>query len=143
MYIEAACVETTRSGTRVGERAVVLGAGMAGLFAACVLSEFYASVTIVERDSLPGHPTHRKGVPQDRHLHAFLGRGVQVLSELLPGVLDEMAEAGAVVLRDGDLSRIYARIGDVELARSGMAADPTALTLCLASRPFIEFYVRR
>jgi 2-polyprenyl-6-methoxyphenol hydroxylase-like FAD-dependent oxidoreductase len=126
-----------------GDRAVVLGAGMAGLLAARVLSEFYASVTIVERDVLPDHPSHRKGVPQDRHLHALLGRGVQVLSELLPGVLDEMADAGAVVLRDGDLSQIYARMGRWELTRSGTVADPAALTLCLASRPFTEFYVRR
>ncbi|OBK32357.1 FAD-dependent oxidoreductase [Mycobacterium sp. 1245111.1] len=128
---------------RVGESAVVLGAGMAGLLAARVLSEFYASVTIVERDALPDRPGHRKGVPQDRHLHALLGRGVQVLSELLPDVLDEMADAGAVVLRDGDLSQIYARMGHWELARSGTVADPAALTLCLASRPFMEFYVRR
>jgi 2-polyprenyl-6-methoxyphenol hydroxylase-like FAD-dependent oxidoreductase len=116
---------------------------MAGLLAARVLSDFYASVTIVERDALPDRPSHRKGVPQDRHLHALLGRGVQVLSELLPGVLDEMAAAGAVVLRDGDLSQLYARMGRWELARSGTVADPTALTLCLASRPFLEFYVRR
>lgn len=127
----------------VGDSAIVLGAGMAGLLAARVLSEFYASVTIVERDALPDQPSHRKGVPQDRHLHALLGRGVQVLSELLPGVLDEMAGAGAVVLRNGDLSQIYARMGRWELARSGMVTDPAALTLCLASRPFIEFYVRR
>ena len=128
---------------RAGDSAIVLGAGMAGLLAARVLSEFYASVTIVERDALPDRPGHRKGVPQDRHLHALLGRGVQVLSELLPDVLDEMAGAGAVVLRDGDLSQIYARMGRWELARSGTVADPAALTLCLASRPFMEFYVRR
>lgn len=126
-----------------GDSAVVLGAGMAGLLAARVLSEFYSSVTLVERDALPDHPRHRKGVPQDRHLHALLGRGVQVLSELLPGVLDEMAAAGAVVLRNGDLSQIYARMGRWELARSGTVTDPAALTLCLASRPFMEFYVRR
>ena len=130
--------------TTVGRgHAVVLGAGMAGLLAARVLSEFYDSVTVVERDTLPDHPDHRRGVPQDRHLHAFLGRGVQVLSGLFPGLLDEMEAAGAVIVRDGDLSRLYARMGDWELARSGTVADPTALTLCLASRPFTEFQVRR
>ncbi|WP_428340827.1 FAD-dependent oxidoreductase [Mycobacterium sp.] len=122
---------------------MVLGAGMAGLFATRVLSEFYDSVTVVERDTLPDHQDHRRGVPQDRHLHALLGRGVQVLSELFPGVLDEMDAAGAVIVRDGDLSRLYARMGDWELARSGRIADPTALTLCLASRPFMEFHLRR
>lgn len=130
--------------TTVGrEYAVVLGAGMAGLFATRVLSEFYDSVTVVEHDTLPDHPNHRRGVPQDRHLHAFLGRGVQALSGLFPGILDEMEAAGAVIVRDGDLSRLYVRMGDWELARSGRVADPTALTLCLASRPFMEFHVRR
>jgi 2-polyprenyl-6-methoxyphenol hydroxylase-like FAD-dependent oxidoreductase len=125
------------------EHAVVLGAGMAGLFAARVLSEFYEAVTVVERDILSDQPGHRKGVPQDRHLHNFLGRGVQVLTELFPGILDEMAAAGAVVVDDGNLSRIYARMGRRELKRSGRLSDPAGLTLCLASRPFTELHVRR
>lgn len=123
--------------------AVVLGAGMAGLLAARVLSEFYDSVSVVERDRLPGYPTERKGVPQGRHVHNFLSRGLNVLTELFPGLLDELAAAGAVVAADGDLSRVYTRIGRYELKRSGMLADPTLLTLCLASRPFLEFHVRR
>lgn len=127
----------------IGGHAVVLGAGMAGLLAAQALSEFYDSVTVVERDRLADHPSERKGVPQDRHLHNFLGRGTQVLAEFFPGLLDELAEAGAVVVNDGDLSRIYARMGRCELKRSGRLADPSALTLCLASRPFVEFHVRR
>ncbi|WP_293314779.1 FAD-dependent oxidoreductase [Mycobacterium sp.] len=127
----------------VGEHAVVLGAGIAGLLAARVLSEFYKSVTVVERDRLPDHPRDRRGVPQGPHLHTFLSRGNQVLSELFPGVLEEMAGAGAVVVNDGDLSRIYARVGRCELKRSGRLADPAVLTLCLATRPFVEFHVRR
>ncbi|APT11053.1 hypothetical protein BS641_12985 [Mycobacterium avium subsp. hominissuis] len=42
------------SPNRLGEHAVVLGAGIAGLLAARVLSEFYDSVSVVERDKLPG-----------------------------------------------------------------------------------------
>lgn len=135
-----------RKGPKVserGEHAVVLGAGMAGLLAARILSEFYDSVTVVERDPLPDHPRERRGVPQGRHLHTFLSRGAQVLAELFPGVLEQMAAAGAVVVNDGDLSRIYARVGRCELKRSGRLADPAVLTLCLASRPFVEFHVRQ
>lgn len=128
---------------RLGEHAVVLGAGMAGLLAAQVLSEFYESVTVVERDWLPDYPTDRKGVPQGRHVHNFLGRGVQALVELFPGLLGELATAGAVVMDDGDLSRMYGRVGRYEFKRSGTLADPSPLTLCLASRPFLEFHVRR
>lgn len=129
--------------SEIGEHAVVLGAGMAGLLAARVLSEFYKSVTVVERDRLADHPGERRGVPQDRHLHNFLGRGTQVLAELFPGLLDELAAAGAVVVSDGDLSRFYTRVRRCELKRSGRLADPAALTLCLATRPFVEFHVRQ
>lgn len=128
--------------SEIGGRAVVLGAGFAGLLAARVLSEFYESVSVVERDMLPGHPSHRKGVPQGRHLHALSSGGTHVLAELFPGLLDELAAAGAIVV-NGDLSRIYARVGRYELKRSGKLADPGALVLCLATRPFLEFHLRR
>jgi hypothetical protein len=51
---------------KLGERAVVLGASMAGLLAARVLSEFYGTVTLVERDGSPDAPAQRRGVPQGR-----------------------------------------------------------------------------
>ncbi|WP_237162307.1 hypothetical protein [Mycolicibacterium fortuitum] len=86
--------------------AVVLGAGIAGLLMARVLSEFYGSVTLVERDALPDRPDQRKGVPQGRHLHNFLSRGTQVLEELFPGLLPQLAAAGAVVDDGDDLSRV-------------------------------------
>lgn len=127
----------------IGEHAVVLGAGMAGLLAARVLSEFYGSVTVVERDALGHRPAHRKGVPQGRHAHVLLSRGGQVVDGLFPGLLDEMADAGAVVVGDTALSNVYVRSGPYELKRWGALADPAALTVCLTSRPFLEFHVRR
>ncbi len=126
-----------------GEHAVVLGAGMAGLLGARVLSEFFESVTIVERDALPDTVDQRRGIPQGRHLHSMLSRGWQVLEELFPGVLGELAEAGAQVLDDGDLSRVYMRVGPYGLNRSGKFADPATLVTYLASRPLVEFHVRR
>ena len=129
--------------TESGSRAVVLGAGIAGLLAARVLSEFYESVTVIDRDRLPARPAYRKGVPQGRHLHQFLSRGPQVLAELFPGLLGELAAAGAVVVNDNPLARIYARIGDYELNHTARPADPGALALCQGSRPFMEFHVRR
>lgn len=54
------------------EHAVVLGAGIAGLLAARVLSDVYDSVCVIERDKTLGLPIHRKGVPQGRHIHNFL-----------------------------------------------------------------------
>lgn len=76
-------------------------------------------------------------------MHNFLSRGLQVLVELFPGLLGELEAAGAVVADDGDLSRVYGRIGRYVFRRSGRLSDPSPLTLCLASRPFLEFHVRR
>jgi 2-polyprenyl-6-methoxyphenol hydroxylase-like FAD-dependent oxidoreductase len=53
----------------------VCGASMAGLLAARVLSDFYGSVTLVERDVLPQAAIQRRGVSQGHHLHALMSRG--------------------------------------------------------------------
>lgn len=82
------------------QRAVVLGASMAGLLTAAALSRSYASVTVVERDVLPQEPAHRRGVPQSHHTHALLARGIEILDELLPGLRAQLLDAGA---HDGDL----------------------------------------
>src|SRR6476661_5134373 len=123
--------------------AVVMGAGMAGLLAARVLSEFYDGVTIVERDRLPDSSIHRKGIPQGRHLHSFLSRGCQLLDQFFPGILDELVESGAHVVDDGNLSRVYTRLGAYEMNRTEKLADPAALVIHLASRPLVELHVRR
>jgi 2-polyprenyl-6-methoxyphenol hydroxylase-like FAD-dependent oxidoreductase len=49
---------------KLGEHAVVIGAGIGGLLAARVLSDFYTRVTVLERDAFPAADTPRKGVPQ-------------------------------------------------------------------------------
>jgi 2-polyprenyl-6-methoxyphenol hydroxylase-like FAD-dependent oxidoreductase len=128
---------------RLGDHAVVLGAGMAGLLAAGVLSEFFDTVTVVERDQLPLRPLQRRGIRQGEHLHSLLSRGTQTLEYLFPGVLDELVADGANVLDDGDLSRIDARFGRYGFNRSEKLAEPEALVMYLASRPFVEFHVRR
>ncbi|WP_051659880.1 NAD(P)/FAD-dependent oxidoreductase [Mycolicibacterium aromaticivorans] len=127
----------------LGSHAVVLGAGMAGLLAARVLSEFYASVTVVERDTLPDGATQRTGVPQGRHLHNLLSRGTQAIGELFPGMLEEMGADGAVVDDGDDLSGVYVRIGNHEINPVGRLADPQAVAAYQASRPFLEFHLRR
>ncbi len=126
-----------------GSPAVVLGAGIGGLLAARVLSEFYPSVTVVERDALPSRADQRTGVPQGRHLHSLLSRGTQVIGELFPGILDELAAAGAVVDDGEDLSRIYVRVGGYELNPAGRLADPMSLAAYQVSRPLLEFHLRR
>jgi hypothetical protein len=67
---------------------------MGGLLAARVLADFFATVTVIERDTLPADPRPRRGVPQGRHLHALLPAGRRALDALLPGLVDELLASG-------------------------------------------------
>ncbi len=129
--------------SKLGERAVVCGAGMGGLLAARVLADFYQTVTVVERDKLPDAADHRRGVPQGRHFHALWSRGAQELERLFPGIHSELVAAGAAVCDEGDLSRVSIRVSGHELNRSGKFNDPASVAIHLLSRPLLESQVRR
>jgi hypothetical protein len=58
----------------IGQHAIVIGASMGGLLAARALSDFYAVVTVLERDAFPQSDIARKGVPQGRHANGLLAR---------------------------------------------------------------------
>lgn len=76
------------------DHAVVIGASMAGLLAARVLADHSRQVTILERDRLPEGADHRPGVPQARHGHGLLARGLQIMEALIPGLHDDLDAAG-------------------------------------------------
>lgn len=76
-------------------RAVVIGAGIAGLVAARVLADHVDEVVIVDRDELPDGPLQRAGVPQAAHAHVLLRRGYLELRRLYPGFDRRLAERGA------------------------------------------------
>jgi 2-polyprenyl-6-methoxyphenol hydroxylase-like FAD-dependent oxidoreductase len=121
--------------TQIGDRAVVLGAGMAGLLAAQVLADAYGQVMVIDRDQLPETSRHRRGVPHGRHLHALAARGQQVLEELFPGLTAELVAHGAPA---GSLlanARLY-------LSGHRLRQADTGLVLLCASRPFLEAHVR-
>jgi 2-polyprenyl-6-methoxyphenol hydroxylase-like FAD-dependent oxidoreductase len=121
--------------TQIGDRAVVLGAGMAGLLAAHVLADAYGQVTVIDRDELPETSMHRRGVPHGRHLHALAARGQQALEELFPGLTAELVAHGAPA---GSLlanARLY-------LSGHRLRQADTGLVLLCASRPFLEAHVR-
>ena len=117
------------------ERAVVLGAGIAGLLSARVLAEFFDQVTLVDRDDLAGAPADRRGVPQGRHIHAVLAGGQQALEELFAGLTRELVQHGAPA---GDMladARLYFGGHWMPRARSG-------LPMLSLSRPFLESQIR-
>jgi 2-polyprenyl-6-methoxyphenol hydroxylase-like FAD-dependent oxidoreductase len=120
----------------IGEHAVVIGASIAGLLAARVLSDAYERVTVIERDELPATGQNRKAVPQGRHAHVMLASGQRAIEALLPGITDELYAAGAQTCQS--LREIRFVIAGHELTREAQGAD-----VLLASRPLIEGHVRR
>jgi 2-polyprenyl-6-methoxyphenol hydroxylase-like FAD-dependent oxidoreductase len=122
--------------TPPGDHAVVLGASVAGLLAARVLSESFARVTVVERDVLPTGAVHRRGVPQARQTHALLPRGAQILGELFPDLTRALVADGAVLADGGERLRYV--IGGHPLARCA-----TGRPGVFASRVLLEHHLRQ
>jgi 2-polyprenyl-6-methoxyphenol hydroxylase-like FAD-dependent oxidoreductase len=120
---------------RVGDRALVLGASMAGLLAAKVLAEAYAEVVLVDRDEVVGVTGNRRGVPHGRHAHGLVARGQQIFESQFPGLKQELATAG---VEPGDLS------GDIRWYFNGRRLRPshTGLTSVPATRPVLEHHIR-
>src|SRR6267142_4545267 len=80
----------------LGQRAVVVGAGIGGLSMAGALAKHFARVEIFERDRLAACAASRSGTPQDRHPHGLLAGGLKALGEIFPGFEGDLADAGAV-----------------------------------------------
>ena len=125
------------------QTAVVLGASIAGLLAARVLADFYGTVKVVERDVLPEQPVTRRGVPQGALPHVAAARGMQIMSDLFPGLPDELVAGGARVWNDGDLSRLSMSFSGHPFKRSGTIPDPQAIVVYYAHRTFLEWSLRR
>ncbi|MGH3754051.1 MAG: FAD-dependent oxidoreductase [Pseudonocardiaceae bacterium] len=120
---------------RQGNHAVILGASMAGLLAARVLTDAYRKVTVIDRDVLPVIGAHRRGVPQERHQHVLRAGGRAVLEELFPGFTAQAVQAGA---------QTADALGHCRWLLAGYRLRQAAIGLpaLFASRPFLEGQVR-
>lgn len=117
------------------DRAVVIGASIAGSLCAAVLAEHAGEVVVVERDELTSGSGSRRGVPQGRHLHGLLARGLREIETRFPGITDELLAAGAIGGDPGvDLHWYFD-------GRRKPAAPVGKGVVC--SRPFLESHVRR
>jgi len=118
-------------------KVLVIGASMAGLLAARALADYFEQVVLLERDTFPEPGENRKGVPQGRHTHVLLSRGLDIMETLLPGLKEDLILAGAVPMRD--VSRqvrwfnrgAYHQPGDSDISAIGV------------SRPTLEALVRK
>jgi 2-polyprenyl-6-methoxyphenol hydroxylase-like FAD-dependent oxidoreductase len=122
-------------GRSIGQRAVVLGGGIAGLLAARVLTDAYREVVVVDRDRISDAAGPRRGVPHDPHAHALQPRGQQVLEELFPGFAAELAAAGRPV---GEMA------GDLRWYFLGQRIRPAhaGLVFLGGPRPELEAHLR-
>jgi 2-polyprenyl-6-methoxyphenol hydroxylase-like FAD-dependent oxidoreductase len=111
--------------------ALVIGGSLAGMCAARVLSDFVDKVTIIERDAYPSALEFRPGVPQARHVHNLLARGLREFESFFPGFEGRMRERGAVSVESGwDTATLWPH-GWAKRTHSG-------LLQLYASRPLIE-----
>ena len=81
--------------------AVVIGGSLAGMCAARVLSDVVDTVTVVERDAYRAAKDFRPGIPQARHVHNLLARGLREFDAFCPGFERRMRERGAVAIETG------------------------------------------
>ncbi|HZI09617.1 MAG TPA: FAD-dependent oxidoreductase [Myxococcus sp.] len=119
-----------------GQHAIVYGGSMAGLITAGVLARHFERVTLVERDGFEQGPQQRKGVPQARHLHGLLTRGLNILGELFPGIQEDLKAAGAQVI---DMA------GDHAWYMAGLWRPriQSGISFYAQSRPLLEWTVRQ
>jgi 2-polyprenyl-6-methoxyphenol hydroxylase-like FAD-dependent oxidoreductase len=124
---------------------VIVGAGIGGLGSALALARAGHRVTIVERDDTPMPPDveaafdwDRRGAPQVRHPHVFLGLARTILRDRFPDVLAALEAEGVVpneISNDGPMELDEATL---EVLRSD---DDLRMLPC--RRTTFEWVVRR
>ena len=114
--------------------AAVIGASMAGIFAAAALARSGFTVTVLERDRLPSAPRGRRGVPQDAQAHILLYRGMTAIEGLLPGFRRGLLARGAVPFDSGQMPWL----GE----HGWLEVSPSSIEVVSATRPLMEAVAR-
>lgn len=94
----------------MGERLIVVGAGIAGLCATLALAGDGRRITVLDRDPPPPPldleeafaDWSRRGVTQLRHSHVFIGRLVELLRDRTPALWEKLLAGGAREVSFGD-----------------------------------------
>lgn len=121
---------------RLGARAVIVGAGIAGLATAAAVASFFETVEVFDKDALPDTPRPRKGVPQDLQVHILLKGGELALETLLPGTGAALRAAGATEVRQTEDVSIWER-------DAWHATRDLGHSQLMMSRPAFELVLRR
>ena len=122
----------------------MVGASIAGLMTARVLSEFFSEVVAIDRDAIEDRPVVHKSVPQGHHLHAFLQGGLNVVSSLYPSITEELRGLGATRIAMGRNAVWYTPNGKAyNFTGSVRTPFDSGLEGYCASRGLLEFVIRR
>jgi 2-polyprenyl-6-methoxyphenol hydroxylase-like FAD-dependent oxidoreductase len=116
---------------RAGRHAVIIGAGIAGLIAARVLSDHFVRVTVLDRDLLPDEAAPRVWGPHGLHAHLLAHRGQEIIEQLFPGLFTAIGPQGSVAVdlgsqmlwRQAGITSIRARTGVLSRFQSGYALE--------------------
>ena len=124
-----------QNGKRFG-KAIVMGASIAGLWTARVLSDHFEEVVLLERDHLPEGAEFRSGVPQAHQLHLLLKSGLEQMKNWFPDLYEELISDGAIPF-DGinDL--------DVRIRHRWQQRFPSEYAMLSCSRMLLESNIRR
>ncbi len=125
---------------RSTKHAIIIGASIAGLCAARVLSDRYGRVTVYEREDLPEGPANRSAVPQGRHVHLLMARGAEEFESHFPGLLADMVADGVPILENRPDCIHFGAAGHV-LGTAHRLQDE--FTAYVPSRPQLEYQIRR
>ena len=119
-------------------KAVVIGAGIAGLINAKILSKHFDQVIVLEKDEVSKDilPEHRKGLPQAHHQHILLMKGRELFETIFPGFDNELAKMGAPELSYSNDIALF--VGHGKLPRF-----PSFLKVRPCRRTWIDSLVRK
>jgi len=130
-------------GGHLGERAIVVGGGMGGLFSARVLSDHFDEVIVLDRDDEPIAAEPRGTVPQGHHFHVLLPGGLDAMSEWFPGFVDDLVATGSVEMVLGRDFYAYTNEGKSYSLQHHQPVPNEGPMTYVQTRPQLEANVRR
>lgn len=115
-------------------KVIIIGSGISGLCSAAAIAPHTDSVEIHCKDIRPSGPFVRKSVPQGAHISILLQAGLNNLESLLPGIRQQLIDAGAAQIQAGMGQQIH------EFGRWQPERE-LELTFLGLSRPLLEHQI--